>query len=131
VEQVPAILSLIHLLQSKLLPSPSTTASRKGSGHSVSSIPGAIGPLSPTKGSFGDFTKVAWKLRSHHHHHHPMPINALRLIELTERDSSVMLQTSQDALKDDPVMKMVRTFCEMASIKVRSLVKVSNINETS
>jgi hypothetical protein len=43
----------------------------------------------------------------------------------------VMLQTSQDALKDDPVMKMLRAFCEMASIKVRSLVKVVTIHNFS
>jgi hypothetical protein len=35
-----------------------------------------------------------------------------------------MLQTSQDALKDDPAMKMLREFCKLSSIKVRSLVKV-------
>lgn len=121
IEQVPPILSVIHLLQSKL----NTVVpkdSRKGSHQSQSSTSGGINPcLRPQKDV--DITKPAKTTTG-------VVINSLRLIELTERDSSVMLQTSQDALKDDPVTKMLRTFCEMNKSKshVRSLSKVVTMN---
>jgi hypothetical protein len=125
IEQVPPILSVIHLLQSKLN-AISHKDQRKGSNQSQTSLSGII-PLPnhclrPQKD--GDQTNPLGKTST------GVIINALRLIELTERDSSVMLQTSQDALKDDPVTKMIRTYCEMNKTKshVRSMVKVVTLN---
>jgi hypothetical protein len=38
-----------------------------------------------------------------------------------------MLQTSSEALRDDPVMKMLQTFCEITSLDIRGFIKVVTV----
>jgi len=128
IEQVPSILSVIDLIESKY----------KGSGHGTEdkNPKGTVIEEKSTK-SPSLLHLPTWLHHSHNkggavekmnqNHTSKLVVNALRLIEITERDSSVMLQTSSEALRHDPVMKMLQTFCEITALDIRGLIKVVTI----
>ena len=108
IEQVPSILGIIRLLESNDSTEDGNRKTSKSSTKSSASM--SCVPIPK-----GDHEK---------HSRTKVVVNALRLIEITERDSSVMLQTSIDALRDDPVMKMFNVFGDITGLAVRGLIKV-------
>jgi len=101
-EQLPAVMTVTQLL--------STSSSRSGSDSSLdekASIGGA--PL----------------LR-------PVSMDALRLIELTERTSAVMMSAEADfVLQTDPIVSVLRTFGTLNRVPVKASISVVNYDEYS
>ncbi|KAJ1539739.1 K(+)/H(+) antiporter, partial [Cladochytrium tenue] len=60
----------------------------------------------------------------------PLSITALRLIRLSERNSTVMMATDSDAtLRTDPVVSVFRTFAHLNGIGLNSSLAISAIEE--
>jgi hypothetical protein len=104
-EQLPAIMTITQLLSNSS--SQSTLAlSESGSDEKAS-------------------TREASTLR-------PVSMDALRLFELTERTSAVMLSTEADyALQTDPIVSVFRTFGALNRVSVRASISVVNDEELS
>jgi len=61
-----------------------------------------------------------------------LSIDALRLIELTERTSAVMRDAeSEDTLRADPILNVFRTFSHLNRIPVTSSMSIVNLEEYS
>ncbi|KAI8846863.1 Sodium/hydrogen exchanger family-domain-containing protein [Chytridium lagenaria] len=59
-----------------------------------------------------------------------MVVTALRLVRLSDRNSTVMIATDADStLRSDPVISVFRTFGTLNNIAVSSLLAVANIEE--
>lgn len=62
----------------------------------------------------------------------PVSMDALRLIELTQRTSAVMMSTEADyILQTDPVVSVFRTFGTLNRVPVRASISVVNYDEFS
>ncbi|KAJ3099248.1 K(+)/H(+) antiporter [Phlyctochytrium planicorne] len=60
----------------------------------------------------------------------PMSVIALRLIRLSDRNSTVMMATDADStLRSDPVISVFRTFGHLNHVRVSSVLAISNIEE--
>ncbi|KAF9651705.1 cation/H+ exchanger [Thelephora ganbajun] len=104
-EQLPAIMTITQLL--------SNPSSRSVSAFSESSTDEktSIREVSPFR---------------------PVSMDALRLIELTERTSAVMMSAEADyVLQTDPVVSVVRTFGALNHVPVRASISVVNHGEFS
>jgi len=62
----------------------------------------------------------------------PVSMDTLRLIELTERASAVMMSAEADyILQTDPIVSVFRTFGALNRVPVRASISVANYNEFS
>ncbi|THG96362.1 hypothetical protein EW026_g5457 [Hermanssonia centrifuga] len=113
VEQLPAVMTLTQLLQS---PSPKPIA--------ISSV---------SKGSIGDEKEPASPLGLPYINGEPslrISVDALRLIELTDRTSAVLKSQSADALvKIDPILSVFRTFGYLNRMMVTTALAVVGYDE--
>jgi len=104
-EQLPAIMTITQLLSnppSRLIPAPSETSSDE-------------------KASIREVSSLR-----------PISMDALRLIELTERTSAVMMSAEADyVLQTDPVVSVFRTFGALNRVPVRANISVVNYDEFS
>ena len=104
-EQLPAIMTITRLL--------SNSSSR--------SIPALSESSSDEKASIQE----ASSLRS-------VSMEALRLIELTERPSAVMMSAEADyVLQTDPIVSVFRTFGALNHVPVKASISVANYDEFS
>lgn len=104
-EQLPAIMTITQLLSNSS--SRSTTALSESSSDEKASV---------------------WEASSLR----PVSMEALRLIELTERTSAVMMGAEADyVLQTDPVVSVFRTFGALNHIPVRASISVANYDEFS
>lgn len=133
IEQVGPILSVVNLLQMKLNQQKVQHDQRKGSNSSNFSGDNHLnqqqGPLGGQKKMKQSISSLADYLNFGKGSAKTPPgviISVLRLIELTERDSSVMLSANQAALQNDPITKLLKTFCEVTNKanQVEGVVKV-------
>lgn len=133
IEQVGPLLSIVHLLQQKMnyVKELHQEEQRKGSRDSGKSFASLVDILNILPGTGGGKSGGKVKIQNCRGSgvvavSTGVVINVLRLIELTERDSSVMLSASQSALSNDPITKLLKTFCEVTNKKnrVEGMVKV-------
>lgn len=101
-EQLPAVMTVTQLL--------STSTSRSSSDSSLDE-----------KASIGDVPSLR-----------PISMDALRLIELTERTSAVMISAEADfVLQTDPIVSVLRTFGTLNRVPVKASISVVNYDEYS
>jgi len=104
-EQLPAIMTITQLL----------------SNSSSHYIPTLSESSSDEKGSIRDVSSFR-----------PVSVDALRLIELTERTSAVMISAEADyVLQTDPIVSVFRTFGALNRVPVRASISVVNYDEFS
>lgn len=104
-EQLPAIMTITQLLSNSS--SRSTTALSESSSDEKTSV------------------REASSLR-------PVSMEVLRLIELTERTSAVMMGAEADyVLQTDPVVSVLRTFGALNHVPVKANISVANYDEFS
>jgi len=104
-EQLPAIMTITQLL----------------SNSSSHSIPALSESSSDEKASIREISTFR-----------PVSMEALRLIELTERTSAVMMSAEADyVLQTDPIVSVFRTFGALNHVPVRANISVVNYDEFS
>lgn len=104
-EQLPAVMTITQLLSNS---SPRTLSLHSDSG-------------SDEKASIREVSSFR-----------PVSLDALRLIELTERTSAVMMSAEADyILQTDPLVSVFRTFGTLNRVAVRANISVANYDEFS
>lgn len=121
IEQLPAIMTLTQMLQppySTVRRSKDISSSIHDDKASIDSLPPGIAPASIAATSPATTPRLS--------------VNALRLIELTERTSAVLKsQTAETLIHSDPALSILRTFGFLNHINISTALSVIGFDEFS
>ncbi|KAL1660484.1 Sodium/hydrogen exchanger family-domain-containing protein [Schizophyllum commune] len=116
VDELPTVMTLSHLLQPE---NPATYALSNGPDDAKSDL-SLVAPALPKESALS------------HPRRRPIIIDALRLIELSNRTSAVIKSTEGDSLiLNDPVVSVFRTFAHLKKISVSAALTVVPYDEFS